>query len=103
MVNATLTDDFLPLSHQRYQHTLDEVENLLKKHEAFEKSAAAQEERFAALERLTTVSWAFFFAPSSSSFCSALRERRGVPTVRFDNVFDRPRVAIVPSVSNSGL
>jgi len=30
------------------------VENLIKKHEAFEKAAAAQEERFAALERLTT-------------------------------------------------
>lgn len=37
-------------------HTIDEVENLIKKHEAFEKSAAAQEERFGALERLTTVS-----------------------------------------------
>lgn len=40
-------------------HTIDEVENLIKKHEAFEKSAAAQEERFSALQRLTTVrsSW----------------------------------------------
>ena len=38
-----------------FQQTIDEVENLIKKHEAFEKSAAAQEERFAALERLTTV------------------------------------------------
>lgn len=36
-------------------HTIDEVENLIKKHEAFEKSAAAQEERFSALQRLTTV------------------------------------------------
>lgn len=36
-------------------HTIDEVENLIKKHEAFEKSAAAQEERFIALRRLTTV------------------------------------------------
>lgn len=45
-------------------HTIDEVENLIKKHEAFEKSAAAQEERFSALERLTTVSllsYEFFF------------------------------------------
>lgn len=41
-------------------HTIDEVENLIKKHEAFEKSAAAQEERFSALERLTTVSSPFF-------------------------------------------
>lgn len=38
------------------QQTLDEVENLIKKHEAFEKAAATQEERFIALERLTTVS-----------------------------------------------
>lgn len=35
--------------------TIDQVENLIKKHEAFEKSATAQEERFSALERLTTV------------------------------------------------
>ena len=42
------------------QQTIDEVENLIKKHEAFEKAAAAQEERFAALERLTTVSRSLF-------------------------------------------
>lgn len=36
-------------------HTIDDVENLIKKHEAFEKSAAAQEERFSALHRITTV------------------------------------------------
>jgi hypothetical protein len=42
-------------------HTIDEVENLIKKHEAFEKSASAQEERFTALERLTTVSWFHYF------------------------------------------
>merc|ERR1712223_1248139 len=35
-------------------HTIDEVENLIKRHEAFEKAAAAQEERFVTLERLTT-------------------------------------------------
>ena len=38
------------------QETLDAVEALIKKHDVFEKSAATQEERFAALERLTTVS-----------------------------------------------
>ncbi|GLH07508.1 Spectrin beta chain [Gryllus bimaculatus] len=42
------------LMSQELGHTIDEVENLIKKHEAFEKSAAAQEERFMALERLTT-------------------------------------------------
>ncbi|XP_060584243.1 spectrin beta chain-like isoform X5 [Ruditapes philippinarum] len=42
------------LMNQELGDTLDAVENLLKKHEAFEKSAATQEERFAALEKLTT-------------------------------------------------
>lgn len=36
--------------------TVDQVEKLLKRHEAFEKSTATWEERFSALERLTTVS-----------------------------------------------
>ena len=44
------------LLNQELGDTLDAVENLIKKHEAFEKSAATQEERFAALEKLTTVS-----------------------------------------------
>ncbi|XP_028856449.1 spectrin beta chain, erythrocytic-like [Denticeps clupeoides] len=35
--------------------TVDEVEKLLKRHEAFEKSTATWEERFSALERLTTM------------------------------------------------
>ncbi|XP_065222377.1 spectrin beta chain isoform X2 [Planococcus citri] len=42
------------LMSQELGHTIDDVENLLKKHEAFEKSAIAQEERFCALERHTT-------------------------------------------------
>ncbi|XP_065331438.1 spectrin beta chain isoform X2 [Cloeon dipterum] len=42
------------LLSQELGHSIDDVENLIKKHEAFEKSAAAQEERFSALERLTT-------------------------------------------------
>uniref|UniRef100_A0ABD2X9X6 Spectrin beta chain n=1 Tax=Trichogramma kaykai TaxID=54128 RepID=A0ABD2X9X6_9HYME len=42
------------LMSQELGCSIDEVENLIKKHEAFEKSAAAQEERFSALQRLTT-------------------------------------------------
>ncbi|KAK2182078.1 hypothetical protein NP493_368g02093 [Ridgeia piscesae] len=42
------------LQNQEYGETLDAVEALIKKHDVFEKSAATQEERFAALERLTT-------------------------------------------------
>uniref|UniRef100_A0A673CRG9 Spectrin beta chain n=1 Tax=Sphaeramia orbicularis TaxID=375764 RepID=A0A673CRG9_9TELE len=40
-------------------HTVDEVEKLIKRHEAFEKSTATWEERFSALERLTTVPHTF--------------------------------------------
>ena len=46
------------------------MENLIKKHEAFEKAAAAQEERFAALERLTTVRLLFFLF-----YCPMLKSR----------------------------
>lgn len=35
--------------------TVDEVESLIKRHEAFQKSAVAWEERFTALEKLTAV------------------------------------------------
>lgn len=43
------------LSSREIGQNVDEVEKLIKRHEAFEKSAATWEERFSALERLTTV------------------------------------------------
>lgn len=43
------------LSSKEVGQSVDEVEKLIKRHEAFEKSAATWEERFSALERLTTV------------------------------------------------
>uniref|UniRef100_A0A8C2CSX9 Spectrin beta chain n=1 Tax=Cyprinus carpio TaxID=7962 RepID=A0A8C2CSX9_CYPCA len=46
--------------------TVDEVEKLLKRHEAFEKSTATWEERFSALERLTTVCSGFGVIEPSS-------------------------------------
>ena len=62
------------------QQTIDEVENLIKKHEAFEKAAAAQEERFAALERLTTVSCKFQ-SPNFPFILSALLQQTLVCTI----------------------
>lgn len=44
------------INNQDLGENLDAVENLIKRHEAFEKAASAQEDRFLALERLTTVS-----------------------------------------------
>ncbi|KAK5602793.1 Spectrin beta chain, non-erythrocytic 1, partial [Crenichthys baileyi] len=43
------------LSSREMGQSVDQVEKLIKRHEAFEKSAATWEERFAALERLTTM------------------------------------------------
>lgn len=43
------------LSSSDYGQTVDAVEKLLKRHEAFEKSSATWEERIAALRKLTTV------------------------------------------------
>lgn len=61
------------LMSQELGHTIDEVENLIKKHEAFEKSAAAQEDRFSALERLTTVSFYFvYWVMVLASFCTMM-------------------------------
>ncbi|GMR59132.1 hypothetical protein PMAYCL1PPCAC_29327 [Pristionchus mayeri] len=42
------------LVSREYGRNLEETIKLIKKHEAFEKSASAQEERFLALEKLTT-------------------------------------------------
>lgn len=58
--DATVADSWLAahepyVNSQEFGETLDAVEALLKKHESFEKAAATQEERFAALERLTTL------------------------------------------------
>nr|XP_006001605.1 PREDICTED: spectrin beta chain, non-erythrocytic 1 [Latimeria chalumnae] len=43
------------LSSREMGQSVDEVEKLIKRHEAFEKSAATWDERFSALERLTTM------------------------------------------------
>lgn len=43
------------LISREFGRNLEEVIGLIKKHEAFEKSAHAQDERFLALEKLTTV------------------------------------------------
>lgn len=45
------------LASSDYGQTVDAVEKLLKRHEAFEKSTATWEERIAALRKLTTVRW----------------------------------------------
>ncbi|KAJ1156330.1 hypothetical protein NDU88_009054 [Pleurodeles waltl] len=43
------------LSSREIGQSVDEVEKLIKRHEAFEKSVATWDERFSALERLTTL------------------------------------------------
>ncbi|KAM6171011.1 spectrin beta chain, erythrocytic [Erethizon dorsatum] len=43
------------LASRDYGHTVDSVEKLIRRHEAFEKSTATWAERFAALERPTTL------------------------------------------------
>lgn len=56
MAEAWLLGQEPYLSSREIGQSVDEVEKLIKRHEAFEKSAATWDERFAALERLTTVS-----------------------------------------------
>lgn len=56
MAEAWLLGQEPYLSSREIGQSVDEVEKLIKRHEAFEKSAATWDERFSALERLTTVS-----------------------------------------------
>lgn len=50
------------LASRDFGHTVDSVEKLIKRHEAFEKSTASWAERFAALEKPTTVSGGWLWA-----------------------------------------
>uniref|UniRef100_A0A8C6Q8P3 Spectrin beta chain n=1 Tax=Nothobranchius furzeri TaxID=105023 RepID=A0A8C6Q8P3_NOTFU len=64
-------------------HTVDEVEKLLKRHENFEKSTASWEERFSALERLTTVRTSLFvclFGDVSGTFFFLLQSGAADPS-----------------------
>uniref|UniRef100_A0A8V5G0U0 Spectrin beta chain n=1 Tax=Melopsittacus undulatus TaxID=13146 RepID=A0A8V5G0U0_MELUD len=54
------------LASSDYGHTVDAVEKLLKRHEAFEKSSATWEERIAALRKLTTVTPLCPMAPTNT-------------------------------------
>lgn len=56
MAEAWLLGQEPYLSSREIGQSVDEVKKLIKRHEAFEKSAATWDERFSALERLTTVS-----------------------------------------------
>lgn len=55
MAEAWLLGQEPYLSSREIGQSVDEVEKLIKRHEAFEKSAATWDERFSALERLTTL------------------------------------------------
>lgn len=76
MAEAWLLGQEPYLSSREIGQSVDEVEKLIKRHEAFEKSAATWDERFSALERLTTVSgcwtlrfWACWFSGAASPSC----------------------------------
>ncbi|KAJ8401132.1 hypothetical protein AAFF_G00387140 [Aldrovandia affinis] len=57
--------------------TVDEVEKLLKRHEAFEKSTSTWDERFSALERLTTLELRKQFRPEEEQPSDSRREDTG--------------------------
>lgn len=56
IADTWLTSQEAYLNNTDLGETLDETLALLKKHFAFERAAATQEERFRELEKLTTVS-----------------------------------------------
>uniref|UniRef100_A0AAY4EEK2 Spectrin beta chain n=1 Tax=Denticeps clupeoides TaxID=299321 RepID=A0AAY4EEK2_9TELE len=71
--------------------SVDEVEQLIRRHEAFRKAAATWEERFSSLRRLTTL-WSALFslARPVGSWCFSAQARGEIPRVP-NGVPDRPR------------
>ncbi|KAF4017570.1 hypothetical protein G4228_008746 [Cervus hanglu yarkandensis] len=65
------------LASRDYGHTVDSVEKLIKRHEAFEKSAASWEERFAALEKPTTLELKERQTPERTEEEPGLQEEEG--------------------------
>lgn len=55
VADAWLTAQEPLLQSRELGSSVDEVEQLIRRHEAFRKAAAAWEERFSSLRRLTTV------------------------------------------------
>ena len=76
MAEAWLLGQEPYLSSREMGQSVDEVEKLIKRHEAFEKSAATWEERFSALERLTTVSGEGQNTPRSSQCKTFLQTKK---------------------------
>lgn len=83
MAEAWLLGQEPYLSSREIGQSVDEVEKLIKRHEAFEKSAATWDERFSALERLTTVSghWALCLLVPWQLFLPACLLDQGIHTV----------------------
>uniref|UniRef100_A0A674HG59 Spectrin beta chain n=1 Tax=Taeniopygia guttata TaxID=59729 RepID=A0A674HG59_TAEGU len=79
VADAWLTAQEPLLKSQELGSSVDEVEQLIRRHEAFRKAAAAWEERFSSLRRLTTVrpprrrghprGWALRASPTSGTSC----------------------------------
>jgi spectrin beta len=62
-----------PLLHDgKLGETIGQVEDLIRKHEDFEKTIEAQEEKFSALQRVTMVSLYFVFVSFNKCYHFAL-------------------------------
>lgn len=65
VADAWLTAQEPLLQSRELGSSVDEVEQLIRRHEAFRKAAAAWEERFSSLRRLTTVRPQIRFPPAA--------------------------------------
>lgn len=66
VAEAWLTAQEPLLSSNELGSSVDEVEQLIRRHEAFRKAAATWEERFSSLRRLTTVTGTTLLQPRPS-------------------------------------
>uniref|UniRef100_A0A663FIS6 Spectrin beta chain n=1 Tax=Aquila chrysaetos chrysaetos TaxID=223781 RepID=A0A663FIS6_AQUCH len=75
VADAWLTAQEPLLKSQELGSSVDEVEQLIRRHEAFRKAAAAWEERFSSLRRLTTPPWLTSHIPTPIAPHPQPRER----------------------------
>lgn len=80
VADAWLTAQEPLLQSRELGSSVDEVEQLIRRHEAFRKAAAAWEERFSSLRRLTTVSTQILPQPPTWSPAPSLYRDRHAET-----------------------
>lgn len=96
VAEAWLTAQEPLISSNELGASVDEVEQLIRRHEAFRKAAATWEERFSSLRRLTTVI-------TSSSLCEYMQRQLKVEDFQYRETYIKREIYIKHSCQSNVL